>query len=99
MKNYVKTYHDFFGYSIADWIPCECGCGRQSVDIHHLTPKSRDKAAINKIENLVAVSRECHERADRDRDFNDVLRAIHRRNVLKNGNQKADIVSYNIEKI
>jgi 5-methylcytosine-specific restriction endonuclease McrA len=98
MKNYVKTYHDFFGFTPGEFVPCE-NCGRQSVEIHHLRPKSLDKKAENKIENLMALCRSCHDNAHKFKNINDDFKMIHRRNVLKNGNQKADIVSYNIEKI
>jgi len=89
MKPYIKTYLKYFGYSEGDYIPCECGCGRQSVEIHHLEPKSIAKAKENLIDNLCAVSRECHQRADYDRSFNDFLKHRHRKNLLsvKNGDE------------
>jgi hypothetical protein len=82
MKNYKTTYFRYFGYSEGDWIPCECGCGQEAVDIHHLVPKSLSKAKVNLIDNLCAVSRECHIRADKDRTFNEYLKLKHRKLLL-----------------
>jgi hypothetical protein len=82
MKSYTKAYMKYFGYDISDWIPCECGCGKQSTDIHHLESRSIAKNKLNLVENLVAVSRECHQRADRDRAFNQLLKDRHRKNML-----------------
>lgn len=86
MKNYVRTYLRYFGYpeDPDGFVPCEV-CGAKSVDIHHLTPRSLRKDLINNIENLMALCRNCHDRAGRDRTFNDELRYIHRKNLLRNG--------------
>jgi hypothetical protein len=93
VKSYVKKYLTHFGYDISDWIPCECGCGRQGVDIHHLQPRSTAKHLLNHIENLCAVSRECHQRADRDRNFNEELKQKHMKKLL--GNKKDnEIIRY-----
>ena len=35
MKIHTKIYLKHFGYTIADFIPCEI-CSSKSVDIHHL---------------------------------------------------------------
>jgi len=89
LKAYIKTYFIYFGYDESSWIACECGCGKKAVDIHHLEPKSIAKKKINLIDNLCAVSRECHQRADYDRSFNDFLKHRHRKNLLsvKNGDE------------
>jgi len=83
MKPYTKTYLKYFGYpeDPDSFIPCEA-CGAKSVDIHHLTPRSLRKDLINKIDNLMALCRVCHDRAGRDREFNDDLRYIHRKRLL-----------------
>lgn len=82
MKPYIATYFKYFGYDESSWIPCECGCGKQAVDIHYLEPKSIAKAKINLIDNLCAVSRECHIKADADRKFNEELKLIHCKKLL-----------------
>lgn len=38
MKKHVKIYMDYFGYTIADFIPCE-KCKSKAVDIHHIEPR------------------------------------------------------------
>jgi hypothetical protein len=82
MKSYTKAYLKYFGYDESDFIACECGCGQKAVDIHHLESRSIAKKKLNLVENLVAVSRECHQRADRDRAFNQLLKDRHRKNML-----------------
>jgi len=84
LKPYTKTYLQYFGYSTADFIPCEV-CGAKSVDVHHLTPRSLRKDLVNKIDNLVALCREHHDQAGKDKAFNESLRLIHRRRLLANG--------------
>jgi hypothetical protein len=93
VKPYVKTYLQYFGYSGFEFIPCEV-CGSKAVDIHHLTPRSLRKDLINKIDNLTALCRGCHDRAGRDRAFNDELRYIHRRKLLANGLPDNETVQY-----
>ena len=79
MKPYTKTYLAHFGYSEADFIPCEC-CGNKAVDIHHLESRSIAKAKINLIDNLMALCRECHNKAFGS--FNEELKLIHRKKLL-----------------
>lgn len=74
----------YFGFDVSSFIPCEV-CGGQCTEIHHLTPRSLRKDLVNKIDNLMALCRTCHERAHNDRQFNDDLRLIHRRKCLQNG--------------
>lgn len=93
MKPYTKTYLQYFGYSEADFIPCEV-CGSKAVDIHHLTPRSLRKDLINKIDNLMALCRSCHDRAGKDREFNDGLKDIHRRKLLANGLPDNETIKY-----
>ena len=95
MKPYVKTYLRYFGYPEDPdaFIPCEV-CGAKSVDVHHLTPRSLRKDLINKIDNLMALCRPCHDRAGSDREFNDSLRLIHRKKLLQNGLPDNETVKY-----
>lgn len=82
MKSYTKVYMKYFGYDASSWIPCECGCGKQAVDIHHIEPRSRRKDLLNKIENIVALSRECHQKAENNKTFNAEVKDKHFRNLL-----------------
>jgi len=65
MKRHVKIYLEHHGYTIADIIPCEMGCGGVAVDIHHIEPRGMggnpDKDVIG---NLIALCRSCHEKAE-----------------------------------
>jgi len=40
MQKYAKNYLEYFGYTVADFIPCEC-CGAKSQDFHHVIPRSK----------------------------------------------------------
>ena len=60
MQKHIKIYMKYYGYGIDDKIKCE-ECGDVAVDIHHRIPRSRaSKAEVNKIENLQALCRKCH---------------------------------------
>jgi 5-methylcytosine-specific restriction endonuclease McrA len=53
-------------------------CERQAVDIHHIIPRGMGGSKTKDyIENLVALCRECHIRAERDKSWNEVVKAIH----------------------
>ena len=60
MKKHTKIYFDYFGYTGDEFIACEV-CGRKSVDIHHISARGMGGAKeADRIENLMAVCRECH---------------------------------------
>jgi hypothetical protein len=72
-----------FGYTLADFIPCEI-CGGQAVDIHHIEPKGMGGSKTKDyIENLIAVCRKHHEDCHNSKDFNETAKNIHLK-VLKN---------------
>ncbi len=66
MQKHTKIYLEHHGYTIADFIPCEV-CGAKSVDIHHIEPRSKfgskTKEEQDNINNLIALCRECHDKA------------------------------------
>ena len=74
MVKYKKIYIDFFGYTIADFIPCEV-CMSKSIDIHHI--KFKSQGGKDEIDNLIALCRECHEIAHSSTEFNENLKDIH----------------------
>ena len=80
MQKYTKNYLDFFGYSVADFIPCEC-CGARSQDFHHIIPKSKfgknNKEEQDKVENCMALCRLCHVRYGQNKRYNDFLKELH----------------------
>jgi hypothetical protein len=81
MKSYTKVYMKYFGYDISDWIPCEI-CGNKCTEIHHLEPRSRAKAKLNLIDNLMGLCRRCHEDCGRSAAMNETAKLIHRKKLL-----------------
>ncbi len=81
MRKHTKIYLDYFGYTIADTIPCEMG-HPEAVDIHHIYPRGMggnpDKDVI---ENLMALCRDCHDDAEAGRLTKEELTEIHLRKM------------------
>mgnify|MGYP003650105511 CR=1 FL=1 len=82
MKPYTKTYLDFFGYTIADWIPCEIpDCGKRAQDIHHIQARSIAKHLENDITNLQALCREHHTEYGDKKQHREFLQTIHNEKI------------------
>jgi 5-methylcytosine-specific restriction endonuclease McrA len=76
MKKHVKIYYDHYQYSECDSILCQV-CGKIAVDIHHIEPKGMGgKAGKDRIDNLIALCRKCHEDAHKSKLNKEDLRAI-----------------------
>ncbi|MBT7929876.1 HNH endonuclease [Candidatus Peregrinibacteria bacterium] len=60
MKKHIKIYLKHFGYGEQDFIPSELS-GMQAVDIHHIQYGRGKRKDV--IENLMALTREEHDRA------------------------------------
>ena len=76
MKKYVKIYMDFHDYVLDDVILCE-HCSKVAVDIHHIDARGLGgdlRGHRNQIENLIALCRSCHIKAETNKDFNNQLR-------------------------
>jgi 5-methylcytosine-specific restriction endonuclease McrA len=85
MKKHIRIYMDAFRYSSGDFIPCEI-CGRQATDIHHIQRRGMGgSATADRIENLMAVCRSCHEMYGDKLQHKDWLRDIHRETMLSAG--------------
>ena len=69
---------NFFGYDQSDHIACEM-CNSVAIDIHHL--EKRNKTKNDFPENLIAVCRDCHIKAETDSMFNMFCRIKHLENV------------------
>ena len=78
MQNHTKVYLNFFGYDQSDTIYCEM-CNDVAVDIHHI--EKRNKIKNDFPENLIAVCRDCHIKAESDSCFNMFCRIKHLENV------------------
>jgi len=86
MTPHVKTYLNYFGYTIADFIICEIpGCGSKAIDIHHVIPRSKfgskTKNKQDNIENLIALCRKCHNLAHANIYTKEQLTDIHLGNL------------------
>lgn len=70
MVKYKRIFFTHYGYGEQDFIPCfNCSC--RAVDIHHLIFKSQ--GGKDEIDNLVALCRNCHDKAHSDKKFNQYL--------------------------
>ena len=80
MKKYIKIYMDYHDYVIDDFIPCE-HCGTTAVDIHHIDARGiggDPRGHKNQIENLIALCRACHIKAETNKQFNNQLRELNK---------------------
>ena len=78
LQNHTKVYMNFFGYDKGSTILCEM-CDDVAVDIHHL--ERRNKTKNDYVENLIAVCRSCHIKAESDKCFNMFARIKHLENT------------------
>ena len=82
MKKHTKIYMDFHDYCKDDFIPCEA-CGTTAVDIHHIEARGiggDPRGHKNQIENLIALCRSCHIKAETNKEFNQQLKE---QNIVK----------------
>lgn len=82
MKKHTKIYMDFYNYDKSDWISCEA-CGTTAVDIHHIEARGiggDPRGHKNQIENLIALCRSCHIKAETNKEFNQQLKE---QNIVK----------------
>lgn len=89
MQRHTKIYFDFFGYTIADFIPCEV-CGDEAVDIHHIEARGMGgdpTGSKDTIENLQALCRCCHNEFGDKTVKKEFLKEIHL-NIIKNHGKK-----------
>jgi len=68
---------DTLGYDEGDFIPSEIS-GKQAVDIHHIWPRGMGGSkGRDNIENLMALTREEHEKYGDKKQYRDWLQEIH----------------------
>lgn len=81
MKVHTKIYFEFFGYTIADFIPCEIpGCGRRAVDINHIDARGMGgdpNGTKDVIENLMGTCREHHIEFGDKKEVKEWLKNVH----------------------
>ena len=78
MKKHVKLYLDITGYDVGDVILCEIPtCRGVAVDIHHIEPRGiGGDPSKDVIENLIALCRECHDKAEASDISKEYLREL-----------------------
>jgi 5-methylcytosine-specific restriction endonuclease McrA len=79
MQKHTKIYMKFFNYGIEDFIPCEI-CETRANDIHHIENRGSGgdpKGEKDKIENLMAVCRKCHNEYGDVPELVEKLKIIH----------------------
>jgi len=86
MQKHTQVYLEYF-WKEQHEVMCEV-CERQAIDIHHIIKRSKfgskTKHLRDVIENLIAVCRNCHERAHMQRKpylTIEQLQEIHNRNL------------------
>jgi hypothetical protein len=66
MQKHIKVYHEHYWITPWEIILCEV-CSKQIVDIHHIEYRGKfwknRKHEQDSIGNLIALYRECHEKA------------------------------------
>ena len=70
---------DYHNYDISDWIACE-HCGTTAVDILHIDARGLGSSKKKDfIENLIALCRRCHIKAETDKNFNNQLKELNKK--------------------
>ncbi len=83
MKAHTKIYMQFHGFEEGDYIP-DIMNGRPSNDIHHISARGMGGSKCkDHIENLAALTRENHNRAEVDKEFNKQVRIQTLKNVIE----------------
>lgn len=86
MKPYTKVYMHYFGYTIADFMPCEIpGCNRRAVDVAHIWAKSIRDDLRNEIKNLMGTCREHHDEYGDKVEKREWLQQVHNTFMETNG--------------
>ena len=76
MKNHVKVYYEFNRITPGDWVGCRV-CGSTANDIHHIEPKGMGgRPNADTPDNLIALCRECHEKAHGNIYTKDFLKSL-----------------------
>ena len=81
MKTHTKIYLEAFGFTDTDFIPSEVS-GHKAVDIHHII--GRGRLGTNRIENLMALTREEHLQFGDKKHYMVALLTIHETNLMVN---------------
>lgn len=78
MQKHTKIYFDYFGYGEDDFVPSEIS-GDKAVDINHIDNRGMGGSKTKDyIENLIALTREEHEKYGDKKEYFEYLRKIHK---------------------
>lgn len=83
MKKHTSVYCDYFGIVQDDPRLCEWCEQRVMVDVNHIIPRGMGgkNAAVDVVENLVGMCRECHLQFEAKRIGKEELRLKHSKNL------------------
>jgi len=96
MRSYTKKYLDELKLDETSFCGCEvCGC--RATEIHHITARSKYKEGLNKIENIMAICRSCHQNLGDKKSKMIFLLETHWQFLIDNGVKFDE--NYFIEKI
>lgn len=77
MKKHTKIYTKFFNIGEQDFHPCEM-CSSKAVDVHHIEPRGMGGSKTKDyIENLAGLCRNCHNKAEKSKEFNEKVKKKH----------------------
>ena len=82
MKKHTKIYFEALGYTPSDFICCEIS-GLPAIDIHHIV--GRGRGGTDRIENLMALTRELHLKLGDKQQYMYKLLITHRDFLQNNG--------------
>lgn len=85
MRPHTKIYMNALGYDISDFIPSELPPHNKAVDIHHIdSRKMGGSRSKDRIENLMALTREEHDKYGDKKQYRRFLIEAHREFLIKN---------------
>lgn len=85
MQKHIKVYFNHYGLDEHSFIACEVCKAKKAVDIHHIVFRSKfgkkTKDQQDAIENLIALCRECHNKAHDNKLTKEWLTELHTSNL------------------
>lgn len=83
MRKHTSIYLEGMKYDETDFIPCEI-CDRKAVDIHHIDARGMGGSkTADRLENLMALCRGCHDRWGDIKHHKDFLRDVHEKRMYE----------------
>jgi hypothetical protein len=84
MKPHTAIYYKAFQYDISEYIQCEM-CLNRAVDICHIEPRGMGGSKqLDRIENLMAMCRDCHIKTEGQKSMKSTLFTRHRTRMIVN---------------